>query len=369
MPQSQETSQPIFSRRLPFHLLAVLATLGLASVALVVANSANAADPAIDLGTAKSFSVLAGSGVTNTGVTTLAGSVGSYETTTVDTDTPFEFSGAGAQNHAGDGVTQQAKSDLLTAYNTAAAALPPTAVPQELTRTHPYLPGVYHASSSMLLSGPMTLDGNGRKDGVFIFQAPSTLTTESNSTVTFVNGAQPCNVYWQVGSSATFGTGTKFVGTVLAHTSISAKTKAVFEGRLLANNGAVTLDSNTITAPACDTSTDDDGTDADGDGTDAGTDTDSDGTDAGTDTDSDGTDAGTDTDSDGTDAGTDSDSDVSPGGEQVAADSDTTPSDVDADLPDTGGPGVLPLALGVMAVAGGASLIRARRTPRGNHRA
>ncbi len=285
--RTAQTLPPADSRRTPLRrpatrLMAGLGAFALASLAFGLANSADAADPAIDLGTAKAFSVLAGSGVTNTGVTHLAGSLGTYATTTVTTDTPFDFTGPGAMNHAGDGVTQTAKSDLLTAYNTAAGALPPTAVPEELTRSDPYLPGIYRASSSMLLSGSMTLDGGGRKDGVFIFQAPaSTLTTASNATVNFVNGAQPCNVYWQVGSSATFGTGTTFVGNVLAHTSISAKTNAVFEGRLLANNGAVTLDSNTISAPACDT-TPDTGADTDTQGTDAGTDTE--GTDAGTDT-------------------------------------------------------------------------------------
>jgi hypothetical protein len=219
---------------------------------LAVASSANAADPTIDLGTAKAFSVLAGSGITNTGVTRLSGSLGTYDTPTVTTDTPFVFTGAGAKNHAGNGVTKQAKADLLVAYNAVAGALPPTAVPQELSRNDPYLPGIYRASSSMLLSGSMTLDGGGRNDGVFIFQAPtSTLTTASNSTVLFVNGAQPCNVYWQVGSSATFGTGTTFVGNVLAHTSITANTNATFKGRLLANNGAVTLDSNTFTSAVC----------------------------------------------------------------------------------------------------------------------
>lgn len=332
------------------------------------ANTANAADTPVDLGTAKAFSVLAGSGVTNTGVTKLAGSVGSHETPTITTDTPFVFTGSGS-NHAGDGVTQQAKADLLQAYNVVAGAQPPTAVPQELTRSDPYLPGIYRASSSMLLSGAMTLDGGGRNDGVFIFQIPSTLTTASNSVVNFTNGAQPCNVYWQIGSSATFGTGTDFVGNVLAYTSISANTNATFEGRLLANFGAVTLDSNTITAPGCDTSPGG-GTDTEGTATDTGTDTDS--VTAGTDTDS--VTAGTDTSSAGaaaagtttengtnsqlgteaqnsTDNGTDTDS---------ALGADSTPR-----LPDTGGPGLLPLLIGLLAAAGGTVLIlSAARTSR-----
>jgi type VI secretion system secreted protein VgrG len=356
------------------------------------ANTAHAADTEVNLGTAKAFSVLAGSGVTNTGVTKLEGNIGSHETPTITTDTPFVFTGTGS-NHAGDGVTQQAKADLLQAYNVVAGALPPSAVPQELTRNDPYLPGIYRASSSMLLSGAMTLDGGGRNDGVFIFQAPSTLTTESNSVVNFTNGAQPCNVYWQIGSSATFGTGTDFVGNVLAHTSITATTNATFEGRLLANFGAVTLDSNTISAPGCDTSPGG-GTDTDSTAVNAGTDTDSVATDAGTDTDSTATDAGTDTE--GTATGTDTDS-AGAGAESVAG--TTTAADVESatdtqigmstdtganstgtdtdsatgtdsttDLPNTGGPGVLPMLIGLLAAVGGVVLIasaaRTRRSSR-----
>ena len=386
-------------RRRAARLMAGAGLAALVPFLISAANTAHAADTEVNLATAKASSVLAGSGVTNTGVTKLEGNIGSHETPTITTDTPFVFTGTGS-NHAGDGVTQQAKEDLLQAYNVVAGALPPTAVPQELTRNDPYLPGIYRASSSMLLSGAMTLDGEGRNDGVFIFQAPSTLTTASNSVVNFTNGAQPCNVYWQIGSSATFGTGTDFVGNVLAHTSITAKTNATFEGRLLANFGAVTLDSNTISTPGCDTSPGG-GTDTDSTAVAGGTDTDS-VTGTGTDTDSTATDAGTDTE--GIDAGTDTDSvtgtdtDTDSVGAGASADSvagtttaadvesatdsqigtstdtaaDSTATDTDSatgpdsttDLPDTGGPGVLPLMIGFLAAAGGLVLIAsaARRT-------
>jgi hypothetical protein len=86
---------------------------------------------------------------------------------------------------------------------------------------------------------------------MFIFQAGSTLITESNSRVALRGSADPCNVVWQVGSSATFKTGSQFVGDVLAHTSITAQTSATFQGRLLARNGAVTLDTNVITNANC----------------------------------------------------------------------------------------------------------------------
>ena len=96
----------------------------------------------------------------------------------------------------------------------------------------------------------MTLNGHNNPAAVFIFKAASTLITASNSTVALI-GVNPCNVYWQVGSSATLGTNSNFVGTVMALTDISATTGAVVQGRLLARNGAVTLDDNTISKPAC----------------------------------------------------------------------------------------------------------------------
>lgn len=146
-------------------------------------------------------------------------------------------------------MTQGAKRDLVTAYNDAAGRSPVTNVPVELGgRT--LLAGVYK-SPSLGLTGTLTLDAKGSPDAQFIFKAGSTLITESNSRVLLLNGADPCRVVWQVGSSATFKTGTRFVGDVLAHTSITAQTAATFRGRLLASNGAVTLDTNTITKASC----------------------------------------------------------------------------------------------------------------------
>jgi hypothetical protein len=103
----------------------------------------------------------------------------------------------------------------------------------------------------LLSSGSVTLDAQGDPNAVFIFQIGSTLITGSNTTVLLVNGAQACNVFWQVGSSATLGTGTRFVGTVMASASITATTAATIHGRLLAQTGAVTLDTNTITTSNC----------------------------------------------------------------------------------------------------------------------
>ena len=142
-----------------------------------------------------------------------------------------------------------AKNDLVTAYNDAAGRMPVTNVPVELGGST-LLAGVY-TSPTLGLTGTLTLDAGGRPDAQFVFKAGSTLITASNSRVLLLNGADPCRVVWQVGSSATFGTETRFIGDVLAHTSITAQTRATFQGRLLARNGAVTLDTNTITRANC----------------------------------------------------------------------------------------------------------------------
>jgi hypothetical protein len=111
--------------------------------------------------------------------------------------------------------------------------------------------GVYHSTSSIGLTGTVTLNGQGNPDSVFIFQAGSTLTTASGSVVALENGAQACNVFWQVGSSATLGTTTQFNGSILASTSITLNTNATVTGRVLASTGAVTMDANTIAVPTC----------------------------------------------------------------------------------------------------------------------
>lgn len=232
------------ARRTTSRALLTVALLG--ASAFVATSVAFAAQPPVGLGTAESFAVLAGAGITNTGPTTISGDVGTFPTTS---QTGFGTVTLTGTNHAGDAVTQGAKSSLVIAYDDAAGRTPVTNVPVELGGTTKTA-GVY-TSPTLGLTGTLTLDGQGNTDAEFIFQAGSTLITASNSEVLYINGADPCHVVWQVGSSATFGTGTRFVGDVLALTSISAQTAATFQGRLLARNGAVTLDTNTITAAAC----------------------------------------------------------------------------------------------------------------------
>ena len=229
-----------------------------AAVLLVAVGTLGTATPAraataIGLGTADSFAVLAGSGITNTGVTTITGDIGTFPTPAIDQQGSFVLTGADRTNDTA--AMLQVKDDLRVAYANARGQQPPIAVTQDLATFQggTLTGGVYNTSSSMALTGQLTLTGDG--DDVFVFQAGSTLITGSDSSVVLTGGVQACNVFWQVETSATIGVRTAFQGTILAAASISATTGATFAGRLLALDGAVTMDTNTITRPGCATTT------------------------------------------------------------------------------------------------------------------
>jgi hypothetical protein len=218
-------------------------------LALCVALLLFASGPAtaqISLGTAQNFGVLGGSTVTNTGATTVNGNVGVSPGSAVTGFPPGVV--VGGSIHSNDAVAMQAQNDLTTAYNNIAA----TPCTVDLTGQDlgglTLTPGVYCFSSSAQLTGALTLDALGNPNALFLFKIGSTLTTASSSTVTVINsGGNSCNkAFWQVGSSATIGTGTSFAGDILALTSITLTTGANTAGRALARNGAVTLDTNNV---------------------------------------------------------------------------------------------------------------------------
>lgn len=224
----------------------------LVAVALLASSIPASAEPTIDLGLTESFAVLAGSGISNTGPTTVdgtaGGDLGSAPTGTFVND--VQVTTSGTKYTALNAAVTAAKVDLVAAYGDAAGRTSTGTISANLGG-QTLVSGVYSAESSMALTGTLTLDGEDDPNAVFIFQVGSTLTTAAASSVTLINGAQPCNVFWQVGSSAVFGTTTDFVGHVFALTSITATTGATFEGQLLARDGAVTLDTNSITNDVC----------------------------------------------------------------------------------------------------------------------
>ena len=237
-------------RRRGYAWLAVVPVAAAGAIALFIASQPALAETApVGLGTAGSFAVLAGTTVTNTGPSTISGNLGVSPGTAVTGFPPGIVSNGTI--HSADGVASGAQSDLTTGYNDAAGRSPTANVPAFIGAGQTLAPGVYKASSSLDVGGSLTLDAGGDPNAVFIFQAPSTLITDSASSVILTNGAQACNVFWQVGSSATLGTNSAFSGSILALTSISVNTGDTVDGRALARNGAVTLDDDTITSPTC----------------------------------------------------------------------------------------------------------------------
>jgi hypothetical protein len=219
--------------------------LAVAAAALIGMPSVASAATSVPLGTAANFAVLAGSTITNTGATTINGDLGLSPGTSVTGFPPGTVNGT---EDIADAAALQAQNDLTTAYNNAAAQPVTATIPTELGGTTE-TPDVYNSAAGTFgITGTLTLDAQGNSNAVFIFQAASTLITASASNVVLVNGAQASNVFWVVGSSATLGTNSTLQGNILALTSITVTTGTTIDGRALARNGAVTLDTNTINA-------------------------------------------------------------------------------------------------------------------------
>lgn len=201
------------------------------------------------LGTAEDFAVLAGSTVTNTGASVITGDLGVSPGSAVTGFPPGVVVGT---IHAADAVALQAQNDLTTQYNALTAAACSADLTGQDLGGMTLTSGVYCFDSSAQLTGTLTLNAQGNANATFIFKTGSTLTTASASSVLLINGGSPCGVAWRIGSSATLGTTTSFIGNLIALTSITLTTDAnILGGRALARNGAVTLDSNDITFAPC----------------------------------------------------------------------------------------------------------------------
>ena len=254
-----------------FNKYSAMASVLLSTLVLGLSGQVLAAATKVDLGTADSFAVLAGQHITdvpssvitgNVGLSPASGSFYAGLTSAEVTGTIYAVDGAGPGGSVNNpALLTTAKNDLTTAYVNAANQTPATVLSgsdnqlggQTLTA------GIYsfgHANTANLTAAtPLILNGQGNANSIFIFQASSDLVMASASSVQLINGAQACNVYWQVTSSATLGTGSTFVGTIMALTSITDNGSSTVSGRLLARNADVVLNQTTVRVPACTTPT------------------------------------------------------------------------------------------------------------------
>jgi len=200
----------------------------------------------IPLGAADNFAILAGSGITNTGASVINGDLGLSPGTSVGGFPPGILNGT---LHINDAAANQSKLDIAAAYDNAKNRTATDIVTLSgniggLTLT----PGLYKSTSSLALSsGNVTFDALGDANAIFIIQVASAFTATSGRQVILAGGAQASNIFWQIGSSATFGTTSAFKGNIIAFQSISFNTGATLDGRALCRNGAVTMSGNTIT--------------------------------------------------------------------------------------------------------------------------
>jgi hypothetical protein len=223
-------------------------SIGLAALVVLIWPVSALANTLVPLGTAKNYAVIAGTTITNSGPSWVTGQMALSPGTSVTGFPP----GTSGHKDIGpsNGAANQAKADLTNAYGNAAGQTPFNSLPTELGgRT--LNRGTYRQGTAGL-TGTLTLNGQGSTNGVWIFQIASTLITgaATGARVRLINGAQPCDVFWQVGSSATLGTSTVFVGNIMALTTITMNTGASLNGRAMAQNGAVNLHTNRIIRPS-----------------------------------------------------------------------------------------------------------------------
>lgn len=226
--------------------IATVASLLIASFSLTGISSATAAS-SVSLGKSSSFAVLAGAGFNNSETSTLQGNLGVYPLVSYIDTGLLTINGS---MHFGDSSARAAISDASSAYRAVESLTSTASIAAELggtTRTG----GVYQSATGITLNGTLILDGQNNPNTLFIFKAPGTFTTSASSRVTLINGAQACNVYWQVGQNVLLGSSSELKGNVLANSSFRSERGALLSGRVFAHQGSVSLVGTSITKPAC----------------------------------------------------------------------------------------------------------------------
>ena len=220
------------------------------AIAFIGSGRFSQADTTPSLGTAQTFAVLGASIVTNTGATTITGDLGVSPGTAITGAGSITITGS---MYPGGPTAAQAQSDVGTAYNALAAESCDTDLgTQDLGSVGVLTPGVYCFTGAANLAGTLTLDAGGAAAARFVFQIPSTLSTAANASVLLINGGQDGNVFWQVGTSATLGADTAFIGNILALANIALGARAsILCGRALAQTEAVTMDTNVVSILDC----------------------------------------------------------------------------------------------------------------------
>jgi type VI secretion system secreted protein VgrG len=237
-------------RRAALHRLS--ATFAIAIAALVLPTIGLAATQSPDLGTARGYALVANTTITNTGVTLIDGNLALVGPSV----TGFGPGVITGRSDIGNAAASKAEADVLAGHHDATSAAPVTEMAGDLGGKTLF-PGVYHFGVAATLHGTLTLDGQGKTNPLFIFQIGTTLTTGTGARVTLTDGAAGCAVFWAVGSSATIGTATSLQGNLMALVSITMNTGASIGvgggrngGRAFAQNGAITLDTNTVIPPS-----------------------------------------------------------------------------------------------------------------------
>ncbi len=202
------------------------------------------------LGAAHAFVILGGTTVTNVGMSSITGDLGVSPGTSITGIPRNEPDGT---NHGGDLVSDQAHFDATMAYYALLVPVCDVTRPTGALGGETLTPGVYcFAAAAVTLTGPLVLDTEGDPDALFIFRSTAAFTTATSASVTMLDGATPCGVYWLVGTSATIGVGSFFKGTIIATDAVTLSASASLAGRAIALNAALTMDSNSVSVALCD---------------------------------------------------------------------------------------------------------------------